>query len=146
MGDQGLPAQVGRSQDYGGLNETAPQNTDPELRPRTEVRQSQGTRPHSISQAGLADVLGAAQEGQGMKQLKPWKRAVDLAQKCKSGKRLCCFNQPSEECGNQVVFFLEPGGYPVGRKTAENAIQHGLLVPANDGLFGAEFSQTWSAT
>lgn len=80
-----------------------------------------------------------------MKAPKPWKRAVSLAEQCKSGKRLCCYNQQSEAEGNQVVFFLEPGGYPVGRKTAENAIHHGLIVPANDGLFGAEFSQTWSA-
>jgi hypothetical protein len=40
---------------------------------------------------------------------------------------------------------LEPGGHAVGRKSAENAIKHGLLVPSNDGLFGAEFSQTWTA-
>jgi hypothetical protein len=41
------------------------------------------------------------------------------------------------------VFFFEPGGAPVGRRSVENAIEHGLLKPRNDGLFGAEFSQTW---
>ncbi len=80
-----------------------------------------------------------------MKQPKPWKRAVDLAERLKSGKRLCCFNQQSDELGNEVVFFLEPGGYPVGRKTVENAPKFNLLIPQNDGLFGPEFSQTYVA-
>jgi hypothetical protein len=76
---------------------------------------------------------------------KPWKRAERIASACKNGKTLCCFNRQSEERGAEVVFYLEPGGYPVGRKTAENAIKHGLLIPSNDGLFGSEFSQTWTA-
>jgi hypothetical protein len=76
---------------------------------------------------------------------KPWKRAEYLAEQCRKGKTLCCFNQPSEEKGNEVVYFLEPGGTSVGRKTVENALKHGLIVPQNDGLFGAEFSQTWVA-
>jgi hypothetical protein len=79
------------------------------------------------------------------KQKKPWKRAERVAEACRSGKILCCFNRQSEEAGAEVVFYLEPGGDPVGRKTAENAIQNGLLVPSNDGLFGSEFSQTWTA-
>jgi hypothetical protein len=78
-----------------------------------------------------------------MKPEKPWKRAERIAMACKKGKTLCCYNRQSEEAGADVVFFLEPGGYPVGRKTAENAIKHGLLVPSNDGLFGPEFSQTY---
>jgi len=80
-----------------------------------------------------------------MKSEKPWKRAQLIASKCKNGKKLCCFNRQTEEQGTEVVYFLEPGGYPVGRKSAENAIKHGLLVPSNDGLFGSEFSQTWTA-
>ena len=80
-----------------------------------------------------------------MKPEKPWKRAQAIALRCKNGKKLCCYNRQSEERGAEVVFYLEPGGYPVGRKTAENAIKHGLLVPSNDGLFGSEFSQTWTA-
>lgn len=74
---------------------------------------------------------------------KPWKRAVRIVEQCRAGKRLCCFNQPSEETGSEVVYFFEPGGARVGRKSVENAIQHGLLIPQNDGLFGAEFSQTF---
>lgn len=80
-----------------------------------------------------------------MKQPKPWKRAERLANQCRGGKTLCCFNQQSEEKGNEVVYFLEPGGAPVGRKTVENALKFGLIVPSNDGLFGSEFSQTWTA-
>lgn len=80
-----------------------------------------------------------------MKQPKPWKRAVDLAAKCKSGKTLCCCNRQSEEAGAEIVFYLEPGGESVGRKTFENALLHGLIIPQNDGLFGAETSQTWRA-
>lgn len=80
-----------------------------------------------------------------MKQPKPWKRAERVANECKKGKTLCCFFRKSEEADAEVVFYLEPGGNPVGRKTAENAIKHGLLVPSNDGLFDSEFSQTWTA-
>ncbi len=77
------------------------------------------------------------------KQEKPWKRAVQIVEQCKRGKRLCCYNQQSEESGSEIVYFLEPGGRPVGRKSVENALKHGLLIPQNDGLFGAEFSQTF---
>lgn len=80
-----------------------------------------------------------------MKSPKPWKRALRIVEQCKSGKRLCCFNQQTETGGCEIVFFLEPGGHPVGRKSVENALSHGLLVPQNDGLFGPEFSQTYSA-
>jgi hypothetical protein len=45
-----------------------------------------------------------------------------------------------------VLFVLEPSGLPVPLKTAAEAIGSGLLVAADDGLFGAASSQTWSAT
>jgi hypothetical protein len=79
------------------------------------------------------------------KEHKPWKRAAELALKCKNGRKLCCFIRQTEEIGSEVVFYLEPGGEQVGRRTAENAIRHGLLVPLNDGLFGPETSQTFEA-
>lgn len=41
-----------------------------------------------------------------MKPKKPWKRALQIVEQCKSGKRLCCFNQPSEENGNEIVYFF----------------------------------------
>jgi hypothetical protein len=75
----------------------------------------------------------------------PWKRAQRIALACKEGQTLCCFFRQSEERGNEVAFFLEPSGSLVSRKSAENAIRHGLVVPSNDGLFGSEFSQTWVA-
>ena len=77
---------------------------------------------------------------------KVWKRAQRIADRCRSGKhRLCRYNRQTETGQTETVYFLEPGGRKVGRRSAENAIQHGLLIPSADGLFGPEFSQTWSA-
>lgn len=78
-----------------------------------------------------------------MKKEKPWKRAVAIVDRCKRGYRLCCYNQQTETGGSEIVYFFEPSGHPVGRKSVENALKHGLLIPQNDGLFGAEFSQTF---
>lgn len=77
---------------------------------------------------------------------KIWKRAERIVEQCKSGKRLCRFNRQTETGDTEVVFFLEPGGKQVGRRSAENAISLGALIAANDGLFGAESSQTWGAS
>lgn len=41
----------------------------------------------------------------------------------------------------ETSYLLEPSGRRVAPKCAEDAIDAGLLVPANDGLFGT--SQTW---
>ena len=41
----------------------------------------------------------------------------------------------------ETSYLLEPSGRRVTPKGAEDAINDGLLVPANDGLFGT--SQTW---
>lgn len=76
---------------------------------------------------------------------KIWKRAERIAEQCKSGKTLCRYNRQTETGGTEVVFFLEPGGKQVGRRSAENAINNGLVIAAGDGLFGLETSQTWSA-
>ena len=43
--------------------------------------------------------------------------------------------------GAEISYVLEPSGKRVSPKAAESAISRGLLIPANDGLFGA--SQTW---
>jgi hypothetical protein len=77
------------------------------------------------------------------KEPKLWKRAERIVEQCKSGKRLCRYNRQTEVGDTEVVFFLEPGGKQVGRRSAENAIAIGALAPANDGLLGPEFSQTW---
>lgn len=74
---------------------------------------------------------------------KLWKRAERIVQQCKSGKTLCRFNRQTETGGTEVTYFLEPGGASVGARSAENAIECGVLVPSNDGLF-ADCSQTWS--
>lgn len=79
------------------------------------------------------------------KQAKLWKRAEPIVEACQSGKTLHKFLRQKETGETEVVFFLEPGGKQVGCRSALNAIQHGGLHPHNDGLFGSEFSQTWSA-
>lgn len=76
---------------------------------------------------------------------KPWKRAERIAEQCRSGKTLHCYNRQTETGSTEIVYFLEPGGRQVGAKSALNAIRHGLLIPSGDGLFGAESSQTWIA-
>lgn len=73
---------------------------------------------------------------------KLWKRAERIVEQCRSGKRLCRFNRQTETGDTEIVFFLEPGGKQVGRRSAENAIAVGGLIAAQDGLF-AETSQTW---
>ena len=45
----------------------------------------------------------------------------------------------------EINFCLEPGGRRVGPKSAEAAVNSGLLQPNNDGLLGPETSQTWKA-
>lgn len=76
---------------------------------------------------------------------KPWKRAERIADQCRTGKALCRYNRQTETGSTEIVYFLEPGGRRVEAKSAQNAIKHGLLIPAGDGLFGAESSQTWRA-
>lgn len=61
---------------------------------------------------------------------------------CKSGQTLCCTLRRSD-VGDERMYWLEPSLRNVGRKSAEDAIALGLLVPSNDGLF--DFSQTWRA-
>lgn len=73
---------------------------------------------------------------------KLWKRAERIVEQCRHGKRLCRFNRQTETGDTEIVFFLEPGGKQVGRRSAENAIAVGGLIAAKDGLF-AETSQTW---
>lgn len=73
---------------------------------------------------------------------KLWKHAERIVEQCRSGKRLCRFNRRTKTGDIEIVFFLEPGGKQVGRRSAENAIAAGGLIAAQDGLF-AETSQTW---
>lgn len=79
------------------------------------------------------------------KKPKLWKRAEKIVKACESGKSLCRYNRATETGGTEIVYFLEPGGKQVGSRSAENAIKCGPLAPREDGLFGAEFSQTWGS-
>lgn len=75
---------------------------------------------------------------------KLWKRAERVVRECECGKTLCRFNRTRENGLTEVIYYLEPGGDKVGRRTAENAIIC-ALVANDDGLFGADSAQTWSA-
>lgn len=61
---------------------------------------------------------------------------------CRGGQTLCCTLRRSE-VGEERVYWLEPSSRTVGKKSAEQAIEMGLLTPSGDGLF--DFSQTWRA-
>lgn len=61
---------------------------------------------------------------------------------CRGGQTLCLTIRHSE-VGDERTYWLEPSGRSAGTKSAEQAIELGLLVPAGDGLFG--MSQTWRA-
>lgn len=69
-------------------------------------------------------------------------RIQTLVGACRGGQTLCCTLRHSE-VGDERIYWLEPSGRPAGTKSAEQAIELGLLVPAGDGLFG--MSQTWRA-
>lgn len=66
-------------------------------------------------------------------------RVVDA---CRGGQTLCLTIRHSD-VGDERVYWLEPSGRPAGTKSAEQAIELGLLLPAGDGLF--DLSQTWRA-
>lgn len=69
-------------------------------------------------------------------------RIQTLVGACKGGQRLCLTLRHSE-VGEDRLYWLEPSGRSAGTKSAEQAIEMGLLVPSGDGLFGQ--SQTWVA-
>lgn len=69
-------------------------------------------------------------------------RIQTLVGACGGGQTLCCTLRHSE-VGDERVYWLEPSGRSAGTRSAERAIELGLLVPAGDGLFGV--SQTWRA-
>lgn len=69
-------------------------------------------------------------------------RVQRIVDACRGGQSLCLTIRHSE-VGDQRVYWLEPSGRPAGTKSAERAIEMGLLAPAGDGLF--DLSQTWRA-
>ena len=66
-------------------------------------------------------------------------RCQRLLARMSGGKRLI----RQFDFNHDAIYFLEPGGTPVGSWTANEAIERGLLTPANDGLFPGT-DQSWS--
>lgn len=69
-------------------------------------------------------------------------RVQRIVDACRGGQTLCLTIRHSD-VGDERTYWLEPTGKPAGTKSAERAIELGLLVPAGDGLF--DLSQTWRA-
>lgn len=59
---------------------------------------------------------------------------------CEAGQALCVAIKKSE-VGDERAYWFEPSGKSAPPKSAERAIELGLLAPAGDGLFGD--SQTY---
>lgn len=72
-------------------------------------------------------------------------RVRAVLERVSTGQRLVKSFRNKESGNTEVEFFYEPSGRRCGPKSAEAAIATGLLVPKGDGLFGAEFSQSWVA-
>lgn len=73
------------------------------------------------------------------------KRVISVIEKVRAGQTLVKTYRHKESGDTEVVFSLHPSGKMVGPASAEQATTCGLLAPNNDGLFGAESSQTWRA-
>ena len=71
------------------------------------------------------------------------KRVQALLDRLARQERLCKFLRRKETGETEILFFLEPSGQRVGPRTAEAAIKSGLLKPVGDGLFSADYSQTF---
>jgi hypothetical protein len=59
-----------------------------------------------------------------------------------AGQKLC--RQRTPESGD-IFYFYEPSGKTCGPRTAQKAIELGLVVPNGDALFSDSDSQTWVA-
>lgn len=78
------------------------------------------------------------------KQPKVPDRVQRLVNFCKAGRTLCLSIRHSE-VGDEKVYWLEPGGKPVGEWTVKRALEMGLIEPAGDSLFPDMDSQTYRA-
>ena len=73
------------------------------------------------------------------------KRVAAVLANLRQGKKLCKSLRMKESGVTEVIYAYEPGnGRPLGVKTIELCIKDGHIVPAGDGLFGDETSQTWT--
>jgi hypothetical protein len=72
---------------------------------------------------------------------KPIRALSTLDRRQIKGQRLCKSFHVKSTGTVEINYLLEPSGRRVAARGAEAAIESGLLVPVNDGLFGA--SQMW---
>jgi hypothetical protein len=77
-----------------------------------------------------------------MENTKVPKRVQKIVDACKRGQTLCLTLRHSD-AGDERHYWFEPSNRKAGVKSAERAIEMGLLVPAGDGLF--DLSQTYRA-
>lgn len=83
--------------------------------------------------------------GMTMRKKKTPKTIQVVVDRLRDGQKLCRSLRMKDTGENEVCYFYEPGGRRCGRRTAEKAIDLGLLKPLGDSLFGPEDSQTWVA-
>jgi hypothetical protein len=65
---------------------------------------------------------------------------------CRGGERLCLWLRTKTNGQTEIIFSFEPSGKSAPPKSSAAAISSGHLTPGRDGLFGDEFSQTYSAS
>lgn len=77
----------------------------------------------------------------------PPKRVLRVAEICKRGERLHRQFKPRAigDTDDVSLWWFEPSGESCGPVSAREAIALGLVVPADDGLFGAGDAQTYVA-
>lgn len=73
------------------------------------------------------------------------KRAQVIVDRVRNGETLCKSIRHKETGETELSFTFEPSGKRAGPKSAERAIECGLLAPGGAGLFDASTSQTWRA-
>lgn len=80
------------------------------------------------------------------KEAKIPKRIQKIVDTCRGGQRLTrTLPTIRDNMRLDPIFRFEPSGREAPAFSAMQAISSGLLVPCRDGLFGAEFSQTFVA-
>jgi hypothetical protein len=77
----------------------------------------------------------------------PPKRVLRVAEICRGGQRLHCQFRPRAigETDDVRLWWFEPSGKGCGPASAREAIELGLIVPVDDGLFGSDDAQTYIA-
>jgi hypothetical protein len=73
------------------------------------------------------------------------KRVLAVIARCKNGQSLRKTFRFKESGETEILFCFEPSGKRCGPRSAQQAIESGLLTPLCDGLLGPETSQTWAA-